>query len=115
MHKRKPTTGKWVPFKRKTTKEEVVVNRMRLEHTKLTHGYMFESEAEGQRPLCSWCGEAVMTVKHILVIYPSLRDKRKELIGKTNVRRDIQDWLGETADLREVIHFVKELDIMKCI
>ena len=64
MQKIKPRPGKWAPFKRKTRREEVVVNRMRLEHTKLTHGYMFESEAEGQRSLCRWCGDAVMTVKH---------------------------------------------------
>ena len=88
---------------------------MRLEHTKLTHEYMFEAEAEGQRPLCRWCGDAVMTVKHILANCPALREKRKELIGRTKERRDIQDWLGETANLRKVVRFVKELDIMKAI
>ena len=93
----------------------MVLNRMRLEHTKLNHGYMFESEAESQRSLCRLCGDAVMTEKHILVICSSSSEKRKELIGRANERKNIQDWLGETADLWEVVHFVKELDIMKDI
>ena len=66
--KRDSRPEKWVSFKRKARREEIVINRMRLEHTKLTHRYMFESEAERQKSIIRWCGDAVMTVKHILVI-----------------------------------------------
>ena len=75
----KLVTRKWVPFSKKTRHEEVLVNRLRVEHTRLAQEYLFKGEVEGQRPLCEWCREAVLTVKHMLINCPALREKRNAI------------------------------------
>ena len=115
LRKMKPKPGKWVPFRKETRREEVIVNRLRLEHTRITHSYLFEAEAEGQRPLCSWCGDAVQSVKHILIDCPALGDTRDRCFGPTDMRQGIKEVLGEGANLRNVLNYIRVLGIMKYI
>ncbi|XP_057659284.1 uncharacterized protein LOC130895758 [Diorhabda carinulata] len=44
------------------TREAVTIRRLRINHTKLTHGYLMSSES---RPVCRTC-QVPVTVKHIL-------------------------------------------------
>ena len=107
----KPTPGKWVPLRKKTRREEVVVNRLRVEHTRLTQEYLFTGEVEGQRPLCEWCREAVLTVKRIVINCPALREKRNTCFKSTRQNRKFSDILGEKSNIGEVMEFIKEIEI----
>ncbi|KAI5725639.1 hypothetical protein M8J77_018011 [Diaphorina citri] len=57
----KPNIEKWPSSNRKTRLEEVVLTRMRIGHTRLTHSYLF---SRSPQPTCR-CGD-ILTVKHIL-------------------------------------------------
>ncbi|KAI5734861.1 hypothetical protein M8J77_011340 [Diaphorina citri] len=57
----KPDIEKWPSSNRKTRLEEVVLTRMRIGHTRLTHSYLF---SRSPQPTCR-CGD-ILTVKHIL-------------------------------------------------
>ena len=48
----KPVPGAWPKMDTKSRREEAIINRIRLAHTRLTHGYLFDGEAEGERPVC---------------------------------------------------------------
>ena len=54
--------------------EEVVINRLRLGHTHMTHGYLMDDNSLGQRPVCEWCGAAMLTVRHVIVECHCVKD-----------------------------------------
>jgi len=57
----KRTTKRWINSSL-TRKEESILNRIRIGHTRLTHGYLMAKE---EVPLCLACGVR-LTVKHII-------------------------------------------------
>src|SRR5215469_3428806 len=59
----KSTLGKWTTSNRNSRREEVLLARLRLGHTRLTHGYIL---AGNLRPRCESCNKN-LTVFHILV------------------------------------------------
>ena len=65
-----------------TRREEAVVNRLRLAHTRLTHDYLFNGQI--QRTMCVWCNDAYITVEHLLVTCAELGVIRRDVI-KTGV------------------------------
>ena len=84
----KQSPGRWRSFGKMTRREEVVINRLRLEHTRLTHKYLFESAVEWQRPMCGWGGDAVLTVKHILIKCSALKEARSKIFENTAEKRE---------------------------
>src|SRR5215469_1173588 len=59
----KSTLGKWTTSNRKSRREEVVLARLRIDHTRLTHGHILSGKL---RPRCESCNKN-LTVFHILV------------------------------------------------
>ena len=57
----KTSTMRWINTSLKR-KEETVLNRLRIGHTQLTHGYLMAKE---EPPACEVCG-VQLTVKHII-------------------------------------------------
>ena len=62
----KPQVGRWSSSYRSNRREEVVLSRLRLGHTRLTHGHLLVGE---NRPACEVC-HADLDVQHILVDCP---------------------------------------------
>ena len=88
-------------------RSSVVITRLRIGHTYLTHRYLKASGAERQVPLCSTC-QVDLNVKHILIDCPAYRLQRRalNLEGKSLV-----DLLGEDAPLEEVCKFLKRVNL----
>ena len=63
LHGIQPTLGRWAHGYRLTKKEEVVLARLRIGHTYLTHVYLLKGE---DQPECVGC-QHPLTVKHILL------------------------------------------------
>ena len=63
LKKIKDSVMKWNSSEQKNRRNEVVLCRLRLGHTKLTHGYLMEGK---DPPKCSTCGVPI-TVHHILI------------------------------------------------
>ena len=59
----KPTIGEHQPVVRNIRKEEVVLARLRLGHTRVTHSYLLQGE---EQPQCVGC-DAPFTVRHFLL------------------------------------------------
>ena len=58
-----PTLGEWRPTSRKSRREQVVISRLRIGHTRFTHSFILKQEPQ---PQCSTC-QTTCTVKHILI------------------------------------------------
>ena len=59
----KPIIGEYQSVVRNIRKEEVVLDRYRLGHTRATHSYLLQGE---EQPQCVGCG-APFTVRHFLL------------------------------------------------
>lgn len=58
----KPTVDKWETKMKLKRRDSVVITRLRIGHTRLTHGYLI---AKCNQPVCQEC-KVMLTVKHIL-------------------------------------------------
>ena len=59
----KPSLGEWLPGLRTNRREEIILARLRIGHSYITHSYLLKGDEEPQCILCN----APFTIKHILV------------------------------------------------
>ena len=83
-------------------KNQVLVNRLRIGHTKLTHSYLILKE---NPPICEMCS-VTLTVKHILIDCPRYTQKRL----KYNLRDNLQEILNK--DLSQTINYLKDCELI---
>ena len=110
LRKAKDTPGKWKK-EIKTHREEVVINRLRLTHTRLTHEHIFEGNLE--RAICRWCDDARLIVEHLLVTCKQLEQLRNEVM-RPRIRGTItlQKLLREGMDHRIEMEYLTRLSIV---
>ena len=110
----KPKTEYWSEDTRKRTRrDEVVINRLRLGHTRLTHGLMFDPELQRARPPCELCNECVVSIHHILVECPAIAAQRREYLQSSLQGREINvlNLQGERGLIRDVLRFLREVNL----
>ena len=83
-------------------KEEVVLARLRIGHTHLTHRYLLRGEPQ---PLCQLCTEP-LTVKHILVECNALALTRNRFYRSHNMKD-----LFTSTHPGAIINFLKDIKI----
>ena len=71
-------------------REEVVINRLRLGDTRVTHGYLFEYE-DGfiHQLMCRLCLVELLSIKHILLECRVLKNVRDDVLGPALCNRDV--------------------------
>ena len=94
------TVGSVVHNKGLSRHESVIINRLRIGHTRLTHSHLLSGD---DQPTCSSCGHP-LTVHHILLDCVDLQDVRRKHFSVTCLRD-----LFQTVDNRTVIDFIKEI------
>ena len=112
----KRAVGHWGSSVRAIRQEEVVLCRLRLGHTRLTHSYLLEQDL---RPECADC-DCSVTVCHVLLECPTYARPRRVLaalcrqLGKT---MDLASLLGdECSSVTDgVITFLRECDLLQKI
>ena len=72
----KVVSGKWETCNRTNRREEVVLCRLRLGHTRLTHSFLLDRD---DQPLCDQC-HCPLSVQHILVDCPKFDIVRLPLV-----------------------------------
>ena len=83
-------------------KTEIVLTRLRIGHTRLTHQFILEG---GDPPVCDDCA-ITLSVKHILVECPKFSCQRR----KYNFDgRSICEILGDEADVEALVSFLREI------
>ena len=83
----KPTIGEYQSVVRNIRKEEVVLARLRLGHTRVTHSYLLQGE---EHPQCVGC-DAPFTVRHFLLECGDFAQVRNNCFHVDNMKELFQD------------------------
>ena len=110
----KPTLQKWAKTFKLSRREEVIINRLRLGHTRVTHGYLFDYEGGFiQQPMCRWCEVELLSIRHMLLECPVLQDVRENILKSALGEREvnIRNLIGEGGVIRNVIAYLREIGV----
>lgn len=103
MNTIKEDTTIWSSSYHDKRREEVITTRLRIGHTRLTHGHLMEKK----EPKVCLCG-SVVTIKHVLtecLNYKNMRDKN-------GLKSDIKiDLSNDLKILQNVFEFLKEAEL----
>ena len=102
----KLSLGEWLPGLRTNRREEIIMARLRIGHTYVTHSYLLKGEEE---PQCIACNES-LTVKHILVDCVDHAPTRQKYFDV-----DSMATLFNTVKLEFVFDFLKQINLYKKI
>ena len=102
----RPSVQPW-PHHQRDRRSDIVLTRLRIGHTYMTHKYLLTSGAERQVPRCSTC-HVNLTVRHILVECPTIENERRANLLSNMAVHDI---LGESAPVEQIVKFLKETNI----
>ncbi|XP_022183531.1 uncharacterized protein LOC111043058 [Myzus persicae] len=97
LRKIKHSVEPWPKLNFSNRKEDVIVNRLRIGHTRVTHGYLMEKT---EPPICRSCNTP-MTVKHIIIHCQIFTEARKEY----EIPDNLYDAIGPYADIPKIISF----------
>ena len=116
LYEVKSTNKPWKTPPNTNRQHEVIVNRLRLGHTYLTHSYLMDASSHGQPPVCHFCNDALLSVKHLFLVCPQLAGCRCATIGGSNiVNFSLADVLGEEADYKKIIDFLNRIGVLSFI
>ena len=86
-------------------KDEVIINRLRIGHTRLTHSFRMENRPHP--PLCDQCeGDHELTVKHILIECNFLKIVPQRHYDVTDLNQ-----LFKTVSSKRILDFVKDIGL----
>ena len=86
-------------------KDEVIINRLRIGHTRLTHSFRMENRPHP--PLCDQCeGDHELTVEHILIECNFLKIIRRRHYDVTDLNQ-----LFKTVSSKRILDFVKDIGL----
>ena len=92
---------------------EVILARLRLGHTRLTHGYLMENS---RPPTCSVCNTTI-TVEHILISCARYKTKR-EVVFKDHYTNGSEPTMksilqeSNIFSINAILRFLKEVDLL---
>ena len=97
-----PTLGELRPASRKSRREQVVISRLRIGHTRLTHSFILKQEPQ---PQCLTC-QTTCTVKHILIECRTFAVIRKRFFKVNNLTD-----LFENVKIDDILSFLRETEL----
>ena len=83
-------------------KSQVVLSRVRIGHTNLTHAYRMKGE--DREPLCEHCG-VVLNVVHFMVHCPLYQDKRNRYLFGSSMEEIFSN------DDESIVEYLKECEL----
>ena len=98
-----PSLGEWRPAFRTSRREQVVISRLRIGYTRLTHASTLKQEPQ---PQCLMC-QTTCTVKHILIECRAFAVIRKRFFKVTS--------LTENVKIDDVLSFLRETGLYEKI
>ena len=98
-------------------KNDVIIVRIRTQHTWLTHNYLMSSDDLDVPPPCPWCEGSILTIHHIFVHCPALARFRAQFFPpeRGNAIRPLSYYLADGRDMRPVLAFLREIQIYDLI
>ena len=110
MYEVKKTVGDWKHV-RLTRREEVVITRLRTGHCRLTHGYLMSNDAPQVPPVCRFCNNAIVTVRHILLSCPYLDGERQRIRVNESGNVTAEKLQGDKAPVKEIVAMLRRIGI----
>ena len=104
----KPTIGEHQSVVRNLRKEEVVLARLRLGHTRVTHSYLHVQLGEEQ-PQCVGC-DAPFTVRHFLLECGDFAQVRNNCFHVDNIKELFQD-----IHIDSIMTFLRQINLFNKI
>ena len=101
LHEIKPVLGKNTIY-RSLRREEVVLTRLRIGHTRLTHSYLLKRE---DQPFCISCNEP-FTAKHFLIDCIEFSHVRRQFFQTNDLR-----YLFENVPADNILFFLKHINL----
>ena len=104
------TIKPWPSSYQKVRKYEVILARLRIGHTRLTHGHLMRGE-----PLPPYCDNCVIpvTIKHILVECPDHNDVRSRMFGvNASLGSILSDQPNRSLDINKIITFLSTIGVL---
>ena len=105
LHSIKSILGEWRPAYR-TDRKEVVLARLRIGHSFITHYYLLKGE---EQPTCVPC-DTPFTMKHILLHCVEFQNSRDKY-NKVNTLKE----LLETIEIHNIFSYLKEIGLFNKI
>ena len=102
----KPNISEWLPGFRLNRREEIILARLRIGHTHMTHSYLLKGE---ELPECIPCN-TTLSVKHLLVECTDLAPYRDKYFHAHSLKT-----LFDTVKLESLFDFLKEVNLFKRI
>lgn len=102
----KPKIEIWPTLKYR--REQVILNRLRLGHTRITHEYLF---SRGRPPECQKCRAADLTVKHILTECNDTRTQR----NRHGISNTLSEVLGSNPKTQSLLAYLEEIGMVNQI
>ena len=88
-------------------KEEVLIHRIRIGHTRLTHSYLMERKP---LPRCQFCNADALSVKHIMLECRRFMYARRRFYSVTSMKD-----LFDKVPVRNIIDFVKDVGLYEAL
>ena len=101
-----PTLGEWRSPSRKSRRKQVVISRLRIGYTRLTHSFILKQEPQ---PQCLTC-QTTCTVKHILIECRTFAVIRKRFFKVNNLTD-----LFENVKIDDILSFLRETELYQKI
>ena len=94
----------WPSSFQRDRKAEIILTRLRIGHTRLTHKYLLESNSA---PVCDHCN-VPLSVEHILVHCYKYADLHKKFL----LNKSLEEILGEEVDIPNLLGFLTESQLI---
>ena len=105
LHAIEPTVNETKSY-RLPRRDEIIIHRLRIGHTFLTHGYLLKRDSP---PQCSAC-QTQLTVEHVLLHCQTWNAIRANYFTVTNLSE-----LFNTVSSRSIVDFIKEIGFYRRI
>lgn len=99
----KQTVKPW-SHKLKKRREQIIVTRLRIGHTKFSHGYLLN---RSEPPICETC-QTRLTVKHVLVECSKFRNLRRSY----NIPGTLAEVLNDNANFTNLMSYLKDTKLI---
>ena len=104
----KSTVGFWKTSLQKERHMSVILSRLRIGHTKITHGYLMNSPHD-PAPICRQCN-TLITVKHILCDCTNFTVHRRNSFGNKSLKEILSD--SPNFSIYPIIRFLKKCNLL---
>ena len=99
----KDTTKPWISSSQNNRRNEVILTRLRIGHSKLTHGHLM-CTPHNSAPMCEQCNTQ-LTIKHILSECPKYLNQRNILFHAQSFKEILSE--NEKFSTEKIFRFLK--------